>query len=176
MEPNLNQNQPPIMQQPSSNLDVPPAPIQTPPNPPKSFSLINKLFIVVLGFLVFLMLVALISYVAFKPKTSVKKTTSSTSQITPTKISSAQVSISGSGFSPATISVQLDQAVTWTNNDTSSHFVISDDPKPTDSSLPYLNSQAITPTSNYSYVFNKQGTYSYHDSSNPKFKGTVIVD
>jgi plastocyanin len=154
-----------------------PSPIQTPPSQPKSFSLINKLFIVVLGFLVFLMLVAIISYVAFKPKTTVKKSSSSTSQNNaPNKIASAQVTISENGFSPATISVKLDQAVTWTNNDTTSHYVISDDPKPTDSSLPYLNSQAISPTSNYSYVFNKQGTYTYHDTTNPKFKGTVIVD
>ena len=50
-----------------------------------------------------------------------------------------QVSITSSSFIPATITVKVGQAVTWTNTDNASHTVASD-PYPSDNTLAGLNS------------------------------------
>lgn len=87
----------------------------------------------------------------------------------------SQVNITSSGFIPATISVNLGQAVVWTNKDTSPHVVASD-PFPSDNILPALNSnQQIDTNDSYTYIFNRKGTFTYHDNLNPSLEGTVIV-
>lgn len=94
-----------------------------------------------------------------------------TSSITP-----AKVSIGSNGFVPQVVSIKVNQAVTWTNNDRSVHEIASD-PYPADNTLASLKSASpILAGSSYSYVFKKAGTYYYHDNLNPyTFKGTVIV-
>ena len=88
----------------------------------------------------------------------------------------AQVDITSAGFTPGTVSVQVGQAVTWTNNDSSTHSVASD-PYPTDNTLVNFNSkQDLNKNDHFSFVFNKAGTYTYHDDLNPySLEGTVIV-
>lgn len=95
---------------------------------------------------------------------------------TVSSIAAAKVSINASGFVPQAVTIQVGQAVTWTNNDQSNHQVASD-PYPKDNTLSSLNSKTpILPGRTYSYVFNKAGTYYYHDNLNPyTLKGTVIV-
>jgi plastocyanin len=87
-----------------------------------------------------------------------------------------EVSITPTGFVPATVSIKVGQAVTWTNTDTAPHIVASD-PYPTDTTLSGLNSQQDLSTNDrYSFVFDKAGTYTYHDDLNPyTLEGTVIV-
>jgi plastocyanin len=88
-----------------------------------------------------------------------------------------QVSITSSSFIPATITVKVGQAVTWTNTDNASHTVASD-PYPSDNTLAGLNSgQNLTAANDhYTYVFHSAGTYTYHDDRNPYLlEGTVIV-
>jgi|GEM_PF-451603 plastocyanin len=88
-----------------------------------------------------------------------------------------QVSVTNDGFIPATIRVKVGQAVTWTDTDSSAHTVASD-PYPSDNTLPGLNSEQnlITTNDQYTFVFQKAGTYTYHDDRNPyTFAGTVIV-
>jgi plastocyanin len=88
----------------------------------------------------------------------------------------AKVTITSVSFVPATVRVKVGQVVTWTNNDTSQHIVASD-PYPTDNSVPGFNAkQAMSTNDSFSYVFNKVGTYTYHDDLNPySLEGTVIV-
>jgi plastocyanin len=88
-----------------------------------------------------------------------------------------QVSITGTSFIPATITVKVGQAVTWTNTDNAAHTVASD-PYPSDNTLAALNSgQNLTAANDhYTYVFRTAGTYTYHDDRNPYvLEGTVIV-
>lgn len=118
---------------------------------------------------IILLLVVIIAIVGHKRHTSTK-TTFGTQVVQP-----AQVTITSSGFMPATIRVKVGQAVIWTNNDTQGHQVASD-PYPTDNTLPGLNSeQKIEPGQSYSYIFKTADTYTYHDNLNPSVKGTVIV-
>jgi plastocyanin len=87
-----------------------------------------------------------------------------------------QVNITNNGFVPATISVKVGQAVTWLNSDTAPHVVASD-PYPTDNALAGFDSgQSLSVNDHYSFVFDKAGTYTYHDDLSPyTLLGTVIV-
>ncbi|MFI5270579.1 MAG: cupredoxin domain-containing protein [Candidatus Saccharimonadales bacterium] len=105
---------------------------------------------------------------------SQKNSNNSVASIAP--LPSAQVTIQNNNFSPKTITVKVGQAVTWVNSDASLHQIASD-PYPTDNNLSSLNSKTdLSANDKYSYVFNKPGTYTYHDELNPfAFDGTVIV-
>jgi len=147
-------------------LDKPDSPDQAAPaGPPKhpnkhlTFIYIFILVLIVIGIVV----------VAATSKTSAPGAVSSST-------APAEVSITKTGFMPSTVSISAGQAVVWVNNDSSLHLVASD-PYPADNNLSLLNSRTpLTPGQNYSYVFNKAGTYSYHDNLNPyAFKGIVVV-
>lgn len=128
----------------------------------------KKLPIVVL--VLFLVVVGVIAY-SFSSSNSSNSGTAALSSLAP-----AQVSITSDGFIPATISVKVGQAVTWTNTDSAPHIVASD-PYPNDNALAGFDSkQDLYKNDHYSFVFNKVGTYTYHDDLNPyTFEGTVIV-
>ena len=101
--------------------------------------------------------------------------THKTSQSHKAAISSAQVSISSSGFFPKLIDVNKGVTVTWTNYDGSPHQV-SSDPYPSNDKLSSLNSLALAANDSFSYTFNTKGTFTYHDNLNPfKLLGTVKV-
>jgi plastocyanin len=104
------------------------------------------------------------------------KSSTSTATASLALLASAQVSITNTGFVPATVTIKAGQAVTWTNNDTKPHVVASD-PYPTDNALANFDSrQNLTTDDHYSSVFDKAGTYTYHDDLNPyALKGTVVV-
>ncbi|HEY6736282.1 MAG TPA: cupredoxin domain-containing protein [Candidatus Saccharimonadia bacterium] len=91
-------------------------------------------------------------------------------------INPARVNITAQGFVPATITIARGQAITWTNSDTAPHGV-SSDPYPRNNGLPGLNSANPLLTNNsFTYVFDKTGTFTYHDQQNPlKVLGTVHV-
>ena len=107
-----------------------------------------------------------------------KSTTKTTTppKNSPVALAPARVNITSKGFSPATVTVKVNQAVVWTNKDSANHEVNSD-AYPKDDELPSFNDTQPIPTdSTYAYVFNQAGTYSYHDDLNPfTFKGTVVV-
>src|SRR3989344_5664277 len=80
-----------------------------------------------------------------------------------TKIESlGQVDISENGFIPATIKVTKGTQITWTNKDKIPHKVASD-PHPTHTNLEGFESDVLNSTDAYSFVFEKSGTYTYHD-------------
>lgn len=88
----------------------------------------------------------------------------------------AVVTVTASGFSPATVEIKKGSVVTWKNTDTADHQP-SADPFPTNSSLPDWGKGAVLKTNDeFSYQFEKAGTYTYHDNLNPyKIKGVVVV-
>lgn len=84
-------------------------------------------------------------------------------------------SITSTGFTPSTVTINTGQSVLWTNYDTKIHTV-SSDPYPTDNGLFGFKSQTIEPGQTYSFEFDQKGTFGYHDDLNPTtFKGTIIV-
>lgn len=138
-------------------------------NPGDSPARKNRRLILLIGGVIILLLLAALTVAIFKKNTGNSRVAS--------LIPAADVSITGSGFNPATIKIKKGQTVTWTNLDSKPHQVESD-PFPTAEKLPELNAE--TPSEkggSYSYTFEKSGTYTYHDRLNPlRFQGTVIVE
>ena len=91
-------------------------------------------------------------------------TNSSSSSSTP--VATNQVSIANFSFNPATITVAPGATVTWTNNDSTTHTVTSND---------NLFNQSIDPGKNFSFTFSSAGTFSYHCSIHSSMTGQVIV-
>jgi plastocyanin len=85
----------------------------------------------------------------------------------------AQVSITSSGFNPATITVKRGESILWTNQDTKPHSVAADTSAGSNMTL----DESLNPGDNLSTAFNQSGTYTYHDPAQPTaLKGTVIVE
>ncbi len=72
------------------------------------------------------------------------------------------------GYSPSNITVKKGTTVTWTNQDTIKHNVMSD-------SGSTLSSPYLAKGESWSYTFNTVGTFSYHCVPHPWMKGTVTV-
>ena len=88
---------------------------------------------------------------------------------------SGSVTISKSGFSPATISVKKGATVTWVNQDSKIHRVASD-PHPSHTLLPTLDSDDLANGDTYTFTFEKTGKFTYHDENNPlTIRGEVDV-
>jgi plastocyanin len=100
-------------------------------------------------------------------------------QVTPTpngfiKSSEQIISLSSKGFSPPTLIVNVGTKVGWINN-SGVDGDIESDPHPTHTSYPPINFGVFSSGSLVEIVFDKPGTYHYHNHLNPSQKGTVIV-
>jgi plastocyanin len=83
---------------------------------------------------------------------------------------SAEVSISGSAFNPAIITITAGTVVTWTNFDLFAHTVTSD----VGSSDPW-DSGSLGQGGVFTRTFNIPGTYGYHCEIHPFMQGMVVV-
>jgi len=108
------------------------------------------------------LLVSVLTIAAFVMVSCYKSKSSYNSNTTTSK-----VSITSSGYSPASLTVTNGSTVTWTNNDNMAHTVTT-----TEGSI---NSGDIAPGSSYSKTFTTAGTYTYHDSNNTNMTGVLIV-
>jgi plastocyanin len=88
----------------------------------------------------------------------------------------AYVQITDDGFVPETIKVAAGTEVIWQNG-TETPLGVASNPHPSHTALPGLDSKdPIAPGAKYNYTFNKSGKYIYHNESDPKVSGMVIVD
>lgn len=94
--------------------------------------------------------------------------TNQTAEETPT----ATVSITDSGFSPATLKIQKGQDVTWTNQTNAPHQIVADENKPEG----FKTSEALDNGDSYTFTFEDTGTYNYHDPDNIDHKGVIVVE
>jgi len=123
-----------------------------------------------------LMLVVSVALVACTPTASTPSSAGSTaSPAGASSVPSAPsgpvqnaVTISGFAFSPASITVPVGTAVTWTNKDSATHTVTSDDGKTFDSGN-------VANGATYSFIFTTAGTFAYHCAIHSSMKATVIV-
>jgi len=82
-------------------------------------------------------------------------------------MSKNSVAIQGYAYSPSTLTIQKGANVTWKNEDSVQHDVVSDSSA---FSSPLLNRGET-----YTHQFNSAGSFSYHCSPHPFMKGTIIV-
>lgn len=68
---------------------------------------------------------------------------------------------------PDTITITKGTKVRWTNKDTSSHSVVSNDKK--------FDSGKLTQGKSFEFTFTQAGTYDYHCAIHPLMKGKVVV-
>ena len=81
------------------------------------------------------------------------------------------ITIRNFAFSPATLTVKTGATVTWINDDSAPHTVVSDDGAP----VPFASARLATGDS-FQQTFTRAGTYTYHCSIHPSMKGTIIVE
>ncbi|OGH11703.1 MAG: hypothetical protein A3B38_03370 [Candidatus Levybacteria bacterium RIFCSPLOWO2_01_FULL_36_13] len=86
----------------------------------------------------------------------------------------AAVSVTANGFEPATLTVRVGTNVVWTNSSGDAANVSSDN-HPTHLRFPFLNLGTFENGQTVSVVFEKIGTYTYHNHLRPEQTGTVTV-
>jgi len=77
------------------------------------------------------------------------------------------VSITATAFTPANVTIKTGDTVKWTNKDTKTHQVVSNNGS--------FLSPIISPNHTYSHKFNTPGTYRYHDGLHPALTGKIVV-
>ena len=100
------------------------------------------------------------------------------------------IEITGSGFSPQTLTIKKGETVTWINKDTEGHWPASA-MHPTHTVYPGSNIEKcrtaeeesifdacreLAPEESYSFTFNEIGSWGYHDHLNANLFGKIIVE
>ncbi|MDD1657074.1 MAG: plastocyanin/azurin family copper-binding protein [Methanomicrobiales archaeon] len=108
------------------------------------------------------------------PSPTVPVTTPPTTQTTTGQGGTASVEIQNFAFVPANLAVTRGTSVTWVNQDSASHTVVSDAFGQTAQGA-YFRSNSLSKGSVYSFTFADAGTYQYHCGVHPSMRGTVTV-
>lgn len=90
-----------------------------------------------------------------------------TSIATARPTATVNVSITATGFVPENVRIRPGDTVTWKNNDTASHQVVSD--------TGVFRSPMLKPGETYSFRFETESSYSYHDAVKDSSTGAVHV-
>jgi YVTN family beta-propeller protein len=77
------------------------------------------------------------------------------------------ITIQGMAFSPLAVTVKAGETITWTNQDSITHTVTSNDAK--------WDSGNLDPGKSFQFTFAQPGTYAYHCSIHPFMTGTITV-
>jgi plastocyanin len=85
----------------------------------------------------------------------------------PAATATSTVQIKRAGFAPASVTINQDDSVTWTNRDTINHQVVANGGQ--------FASPILGPGKSWTRQFTRGGTYRYHDSLHPSLTGTVVV-
>jgi plastocyanin len=78
------------------------------------------------------------------------------------------IEIKNFAFSPAELKINIGETVQWTNQDSATHTVTSDDG--------LFNSGNLPNGASYTYTFDTKGNYEYHCSIHPSMAGKIIVE
>jgi YVTN family beta-propeller protein len=87
--------------------------------------------------------------------------------VAPAAPAAPAVKIAGFAFGPASLAVAAGQTITWTNGDSVTHTITSDDK--------LWDSGPVAPGASFSVTLTQPGTYTYHCSVHPFMRGTVVV-
>lgn len=79
-----------------------------------------------------------------------------------------EVMIANNAFSPDILTVKAGDKVTWTNQDLAGHTATADDNS--------FDTNTIVPGQSKSVTLNNAGTYTYHSTTDPDMKATIVVE
>jgi plastocyanin len=85
----------------------------------------------------------------------------------PAAAATVTVKITATGFSPRSVTINLNDRVTWRNTDTHSHQVVADNGA--------FASPILAPGKTYTHPFRSAGAFRYHDALYPARRGSVFV-
>jgi len=87
--------------------------------------------------------------------------------VAPAASATTTVQIKRSGFAPASVTINQNDSVTWTNSDTIDHQVVANGGS--------FASPILKAGKSWTHTFAHGGTFHYHDSLHPSLRGTVVV-
>lgn len=108
------------------------------------------------------------------PKETVTQTQAQNTQA-PTQETTVSVLATKAGFLPQSLTIKAETRVVW-KNQSGETITVSSDPHPTHTLYPFLNLGAFDTGSSVQVVFDKAGTYTYHNHLNASQKGKVTVE
>ncbi len=85
------------------------------------------------------------------------------------------VNVTANGFDPATVTVKVGSKVTWVNK-SGGMANVSSDKHPTHLLYPPINLGSFDDGKSVSLVFDKAGTYTYHNHLDSSQTGTVVIE
>lgn len=97
------------------------------------------------------------------------------SQTIPPTVTRSDITLTKDGFSPQTLTIKVGTVVTWINASGAKASVNSAQ-HPTHQVYPSLNLGEFGDGSSVQLIFDKAGSYKYHDHFHPERTGTVIVE
>ena len=106
--------------------------------------------------------------------TAIQPTETKQVQVSPITQSQNTVTLTSSGFEPNIINVKAGSKVVWINKSGESATVNSD-PHPVHTDYLKLNLGEFSDGQTLELVFDKAGTYKYHNHLNPSEKGQIVV-
>ncbi len=157
---------------------------------PPSRNIMNRLLLALLGLFLIVLAVATVYGLTHKQSTTNKtnkvvsssKNSATTDYDNSSYSAGADITISSSGFTPEAVNVSPNTSVTIRNTDTVNHTIMlnnpdqKDGPQSSDDDNPNLpNNALIVPSDAVAHVFQKSGTYLFHDLANPTENLTVVV-
>jgi len=80
----------------------------------------------------------------------------------------SSITISNFAFSPASLTVPVGTAVTWTNKDSPTHTISAKDSS--------FDSGSLATGATFSYTFSQKGTFEYSCKIHPSMNGKVVVE
>ncbi|MFZ2454911.1 MAG: plastocyanin/azurin family copper-binding protein [Candidatus Altiarchaeia archaeon] len=115
-----------------------------------------------------------------KVTTTLPVTTSTSTTSLPVSAGRANVIIANRSFNPENITIVVGTIITWVNNDSSEHQIISDMGYAGKSGgfsrqIADLKSSRMYKGSTYSYRFQRVGNYTYHCNIYPQLEGSIQV-
>lgn len=86
-----------------------------------------------------------------------------------------EIDYTNTGFAPSNLSVKIGDTVIFNNNSSGSMWIASD-PHPTHTLYPEFDQKkSVAKDGSYTFIFDKEGTWGYHNHVNATRKGTVTV-
>ncbi|MCL4418819.1 cupredoxin domain-containing protein [Patescibacteria group bacterium] len=107
-------------------------------------------------------------------QTQTQQQSQQTGTTSATKETVVNVTVTKSGFNPQTVTIKAGTKVIW-QNQSGDMATVNSDPHPTHQIYPPLNLGGFANGASVQLVFDKPGTYGYHNHLNPGQTGTVVV-
>jgi plastocyanin len=132
------------------------------------------LVLLIIGIIVMVGGISYINKLSNKKMSSPSHTTSKNILMSMYRKGTDTIIVTKTGFSPQQVVIAAGSKVIWVNN-SGADVTVNSDNYPANNLYPFLNLGRFSNNFSVQLVFNKRGTYSYHDQLNPTWKGMIIV-